>query len=261
MALRLGETGRTTAHLQIEIDDFYYVIEQMYGEKVSKLVCDSNKASVDFIENLSKKIPCDFERLDGYLIPGKEEHKTKVIDKELVAAGKAGMDVELIDSKDKLPHYPLVYPTPHWLKFKNQGMFHPLKYLCGMAQLMSEMPNVTIYTNTHVDDIVDDEKKGTYAGTRNHHRINCKKMVLVAFEVEKGVIERALYWDTHDIYNYHRLAVDDKSPNGKTELLIVGGKDHLTGDQMHKEDYEKLYAELETMARKMFPCGPVRYRW
>ncbi|CAF0990697.1 unnamed protein product [Didymodactylos carnosus] len=76
---------------------------------------------LDFIETLSKKIPCDFERLDGYLIPAKEEHKTKVIDKELVAAKKAGMDVELINSTDKLPRYPKEYPTPHWLKFRNQG--------------------------------------------------------------------------------------------------------------------------------------------
>jgi hypothetical protein len=44
--------------------------------------------------------------------------------------------------------------------------------------------------------------------------------------VDKGVVERALYWDTDEPYNYHRLTSDDKA-NSSKELLIVGGKDNL----------------------------------
>lgn len=43
--------------------------------------------------------------------------------------------------------------------------------------------------------------------------------------MDKGAIERALYWDTDEPYNYHRLTNDDKTDSSK-ELLIVGGKDH-----------------------------------
>jgi hypothetical protein len=79
-----GETGRTTAHLQIEYDDHYYVIAHMFGDETARLVCQSNHQAVDFIEQVVKKenIDCEFERLPGYLIPAKESHKKDVIDKE-----------------------------------------------------------------------------------------------------------------------------------------------------------------------------------
>lgn len=44
--------------------------------------------------------------------------------------------------------------------------------------------------------------------------------------MDKGLIERALYWDTDEPYYYHRLTSDDKLDSTK-DLLIVGGEDHL----------------------------------
>jgi glycine/D-amino acid oxidase-like deaminating enzyme len=180
-----GETGRTTAHLQIEYDDYYYVITHMFGEETARLVCRSNHEAVDFIENVIKKenIDCEFERLPGYLIPAKENHKTSVIDKEFKAASKAGMTVELLDSESEIPKYPTDYPTPHWLRFANQGQFHPLKYLCALTQILTtRYKNVQIYTNSHVLDIHDDNKTdGTgevYIVTSDGKRVDCKKMVL-----------------------------------------------------------------------------------
>jgi len=180
-----GETGRTTAHLQIEYDDHYYVIAHMFGDENARLVCRSNHDAVDFIEKVVKKenIDCEFERLPGYLIPAKESHKKDVIEKEFKASSKAGMDVELLDSESKIPKYPTDYPTPHWLRFPNQGQFHPLKYLYALTQILTnKYKNVQIYTNSHVLEINDDNKEdGTgevYIVTSDSKRVDCKKMVL-----------------------------------------------------------------------------------
>jgi len=284
-----GETGRTTAHLQIETDDHYHVIAQMFGDENARLVCQSLHQAVDFIEKVAQKenIECEFERLPGYLIPVKEGDKKDVIDKEFKAASKAGMTVELLDSEEKIPKYPTDYPTPHWLRFSNQAQFHPLKYLYGITQVLTKkFKNVQIYTNTHVLEINDDNKEdGTgevYVVTSDNKRVDCKKMVLatyvpindrvtmytkmaeyrsyaMVFEVEKGAIERALYWDTEEPYNYHRLASDDK-PNSSKELLIVGGKDNLVGHEL--SSYEDTFASLEALARAKFPVAEkLRYRW
>src|SRR6266852_7804512 len=74
--------------------------------------------------------------------------------------------------------------------------------------------------------------------------------------VPAGVIPRALYWDTGDPYHYIRLAASD---HGATELLIVGGEDHKTGQA---DDSMERHARLETWARERFPMlGEIKYRW
>ena len=87
-----GETGRTTASLQTECDDHYYVIAHMFGDNVAELVCRSNHGALNFIEKVVKTegIECEFERLRGYLIPCKEIDKIHVINKEFQASKTAG---------------------------------------------------------------------------------------------------------------------------------------------------------------------------
>jgi nitrite reductase/ring-hydroxylating ferredoxin subunit len=47
---------------------------------------------------------------------------------------------------------------------------------------------------------------------------------VAAFEVPKGAVPDALYWDTLDPYHYVRI-----QPAGDHDLLLVGGEDHKTG--------------------------------
>ena len=64
-----GETGRTSAHLVSALDDRYYELERMYGEEKTKLIAESHKNAINFIERTvrTEHIDCDFERVDGYL--------------------------------------------------------------------------------------------------------------------------------------------------------------------------------------------------
>src|ERR671914_1214068 len=64
-----GETGRTTAHLVNALDDRYYELERLHGERGARLAAESHTAAVDQIEEIVERegIDCDFERLDGYL--------------------------------------------------------------------------------------------------------------------------------------------------------------------------------------------------
>jgi Rieske Fe-S protein len=84
---------------------------------------------------------------------------------------------------------------------------------------------------------------------------------VIGCEVPTGSVPKALYWDMSDPYHYVRLQSDTApgSQNG-TELLIVGGEDHKTGQAT---DGEERFERLERWARHRFPieANPPHFRW
>src|SRR3979411_3314094 len=66
-AIASGETSRTTAHLATALDDRYFELERLHGEKGARLAAESHSAAIDRIELIVARehIDCDFERLDG----------------------------------------------------------------------------------------------------------------------------------------------------------------------------------------------------
>jgi hypothetical protein len=60
----------------------------------------------------------------------------------------------------------------------------------------------------------------------------------IGIEIERGSVERALFWDTADPYRYVRTQAEQDS-----DVLIVGGEDHRTGQENDAEErFERLYA-------------------
>ena len=78
-----GETERTTAHLVTALDDRYFELEWLHGEKGARLAAESHAAAIEQIERIvrEEKIDCDFERVDGYLFvpPGES---TEVLERD-----------------------------------------------------------------------------------------------------------------------------------------------------------------------------------
>jgi nitrite reductase/ring-hydroxylating ferredoxin subunit len=81
---------------------------------------------------------------------------------------------------------------------------------------------------------------------------------VIAIRVPNGSVTRALYWDTPDPYHYVRL-MHGSDPDSGSDLLIVGGEDHKTGQE---DDADARFANLEKWARERWPqAGAVEYRW
>ena len=57
-------TGRTTAHLVNALDDRYFELERLHGERGAQLAAESHTAAIDRVESIVKEeqIDCDFER-------------------------------------------------------------------------------------------------------------------------------------------------------------------------------------------------------
>ncbi len=280
-----GESSRTTAQLASEIDDRYFEIERLHGEKGAKLAAESQQAAIDFIERAvaEEKIECGFERVPGYLFLAVRD-PDDLLTRELAAAQRAGISVERL-GRTPLPAGALD-PGP-CLKFAGQGQFDPLRYLAALAQAVRRLDG-RIYPHVRAGAIEGDltavrvsfadafeggqhrgevRAKAAIVATNTpyndrvvmHTKQGAYRSYVVALRVPKGSVERALFWDTLDPYHYVRLQADDAGHEG-TELLIVGGEDHKTGqDDLRPEER---YQHLEAWTRRYFPvAGEVVYRW
>ena len=268
-----GETARTTAHLSNAFDDRYFELEKMVGADGSRIAAESHTAAISRIESIvrDEAIDCEFKRLDGYLflVPGDE---TSILEKELEAARNAGLaDVELVKRA------PVdFFDSGPCLRFPRQAMFHPLRYIAGLARAIERLGG-SIYCGTRVEEIEGGSPaavrttaqfsvtaKSVVVATNSpiterlaiHTKMAPYRTFVIGARVPAGSIPPVLLWDTGDPYHYVRTM----HGNGAGfDLLIVGGEDHKTGQE---DDAEARFERLEAWTRDRFPmAGEIEMRW
>lgn len=272
-----GMTQRTTAHLSNAIDDRYFEIEHLHGEKGALLAAESHTSAIDRIEAIvaEEGIDCEFERLDGYLFVPPEE-SNEVLVRELQAAHRAGLP-----NVEQVERAPIAgFDSGRCLRFPRQAQFHPLKYLAGLKRAI-ERDGGRIFTGTHAGKITGGPS--TRVETGNGFAVTAAAIVIatntpvndivtihtkqasyttyvIGARIPRGSVTRALYWDTADPYHYVRVqSVAAQDGDVDYDLLLVGGEDHKTGQA---DDGEQRYAHLEAWARQRFPMiERIDMRW
>ncbi len=274
-----GETGRTTAHLSNALDDRFYHLEKLFGEEGARLAADSHGQAINRIESIVREenIDCGFRRLDGFLFLPKGGREQE-LDDELAAAHRAG----LTGVERRPDSGTRGFSTGPCLRFPNQGQFHILQYLHGLARAIGQRGS-RIYTHTRATEIhvIDQEARVVTQGgaeLRARHVVVATntpfndrvvmhtkqapyRTYVVAARVPHGAIAPALYWDTADPYHYVRLQEIPQTAAGGAayDLLIVGGEDHKTGQEENPE--ERLRC-LEEWTRERFPqVEQINFRW
>jgi glycine/D-amino acid oxidase-like deaminating enzyme/nitrite reductase/ring-hydroxylating ferredoxin subunit len=265
-----GETEFTTAHLAWVLDDRFSRLVSVRGEDAARLAADSHRSAIDLIGDIchTENISCGFKRLDGYLFPGADG--PGAIRDEMVALARLGLPVERVD---QVP-FPAGATGPA-LRFPDNGQFHPIRYLTEIAGLIRQKGGV-VHTETQVVKLesgspcVAHTKGGQTvragalvvatgspfdSGVTLHTKLAAYNTYAVALEVPAGHVPHALYWDTKDPYHYVRTAPRDD----QTELLIVGGEDHKTGQASDQQDR---WNRLVAWTRERFPqAGKVVHHW
>jgi glycine/D-amino acid oxidase-like deaminating enzyme/nitrite reductase/ring-hydroxylating ferredoxin subunit len=267
-----GITSRTSAHLTCAMDNSYQLVESRRGTEGARLAAASHRAAIDRIENIVEHegIECDFQRLDAYLfLPPGETVAT--LQEELAAVRRAGLPVS------RFTRAPLdCFDTGPCIRYPNQGQFHPLKYIVGLARAI-EHNRGQIFTGTHVDRVQGGQDARVVAGpftvsaqavvVATNAPINDRFAMMtkqapymtyvIGARVPAGAVPRNLFWDMDDPYHYVRVHPVD----GETayEILIVGGEDHKTGQA---DDTDRRHGRLERWARKRFPMiEGIEFRW
>jgi glycine/D-amino acid oxidase-like deaminating enzyme/nitrite reductase/ring-hydroxylating ferredoxin subunit len=269
-----GESGRTTAHLATANDDYWHEVERLHGHAVARAVADSFRAGVDRIETIVREegIDCDFVRLDGWWFPATPDDRA-LLEKERDASHRLGFtDVELV------AEWPLAHRFPRpGLRVPNQAQFHILRYLAGVADAIERRGGI-IRTGAQVVDFEDGEpaRVRTAAGrtvtardvvvatnspvndgVTMHTKQAPYRTYVIGVRVAKGSIPPGLYWDTAEPYHYVRL-LDPAGP-GDTDVLLVGGEDHKTGQP--DGDERTAFDRLAAWTRDHFGVGDVVSRW
>jgi glycine/D-amino acid oxidase-like deaminating enzyme/nitrite reductase/ring-hydroxylating ferredoxin subunit len=232
-----GETARTTAHLTWALDDRVYRVEDWHGEKNARIAVESHAAAVNQIEKIvqDESIDCDFARVDGYLVDA--ENPDDDLEKEIDALHRLGFSsVEWVDE------VPDIRFMGRALRFPNQGQFHILRYLRGVATAIEKMGG-RICSHTRVTEWTGGDRPVVTTDTGS--KVSADSIVLatnyplqsklfpvlsayrtyvIALQIPKGEFQRKLVWDTADPYHYIRI---QEQPDH--DILIVGGEDHRTG--------------------------------
>ncbi len=275
-----GQTQYTSAHLSNAIDDRFFEIERLHGERGARLAADSHAAAISLIEDVARaeQIACDCERVDGYLFLG-EGDEPDLLDREMAAARRAGLKI------DMLARAPLPFDTGRCLRFPNLGQFHPTRYLAGLVLAIQRLGG-EVYADTHVERVEggDPARVTTRPGPtvtagavvvatntpiNDLVTIHTKQAPYLTYvigaAVPAGAVAHALYWDTQDPYHYVRVQALSPDAAGvpygpdEVELLIVGGEDHKTGQA---DDQAARFGRLEAWARQRFPMiREVPFRW
>ena len=271
-AIGMGMTARTTAHLAPICDDGLQDLIKRRGLDLARGFLASHAAAVDRIETIQRdeSIACDFRRVAGYLFPGRPEDES-ILDEEADAAKK--LDVTVSEQRG-LPLGNL--GAIRALRYEQQGAFHPLKYLRGLTEAIVRRKG-RLYADTAVQEVEERDGRVTVKAA-NGFTVTAKAAVVatnspindrvalhtkeapyrtyaMAFELPRGAIEDALYWDTLDPYHYVRLQPGTE----QSDYLIVGGEDHKTGEA---DDFDERFAALDDWTRALVPdLGKETHRW
>jgi glycine/D-amino acid oxidase-like deaminating enzyme/nitrite reductase/ring-hydroxylating ferredoxin subunit len=242
-----GVTSRTTAHLAPICDDGVKELAKIRGEDMAAKFQASQSAAVDRIEAIvfQHDIGCDFRRLDAYLFPApgmsfKDAREEQ--DDEYKALRAAKVDVE------KAKGIALKgFEDAPVLRYARQATFHPLKYASGLISEI-EARGGRLFADSPVTEVEELEETvrvrveggmsvtapravfATNSPVHDRVAIHSKmapyRTYAMAFTVPRGTLPDALYWDMADPYHYIRL----QPGPGATDYLIVGGKDHKSGE-------------------------------
>jgi len=270
-AIGSGMTARTMAHLSAISDEWYAELIARRGEEMARLFHESHSAVISRIAEIvaAHGITCNFRRLDGVLFAATEKDEAKVAE-EFDAAQRLGIEVERVIG---VPFCGM--GGARALRYPGQATFNPALYMRGLAgaialhggQFFADTPVMTV--EEEGDGVVATVKKSVTIRARAaviatnspindlvaiHTKQAPYRTYAVAFEVPKGAVPDALYWDTVDPYHYVRL-----EPTEASDILIVGGEDHKSGKA---DDGQERFARLEAWTRGLIPqAGSVTHLW
>ena len=268
-----GQTGKTTAHFSNVLQKRYLELEKFHGDEGARKVAESHTVAIHRVEEIIQKenIDCEMRRLNGYLF-AELISDIHMLQDEYKAAHRAGLiGVEYVEQS------PLRNFANEAIRFPQQLTLHPLKYINGLTDAIVRNGG-QIYTHTHVEKV--ESGSPAIITTRDGHEVRCLSVVVatntpinnlfaihtkqapyrtyvLGFRIPKGSVPDGLYWDTAQPYHYVRLAEDPKDP--ESDILIVGGEDHKTGQDHHPQIR---FSILEEWTKSKFPMAKeIAYRW
>lgn len=260
-----GVTANTTAKVTAAHGLFYKKLIAQVGQDKAQIYANANSWAITEVEDLAKRyfIDCDFERMPAYTYIAKQKGREE-IKSEVLAAKSLGLSVSFSEKLD------LPFSVSGSIKYENQGMFHPLKFLYGIADEIVKAGG-KIFESSKIYDLKKDgnditlQIENLIAKCKNlivctNHpifdpaaffaRLKVRKSYVLAAEVNH--IPEGLYYSAGQSFHSFR----PYTLNGK-RLLLIGGGVHQTGHG----DEESYLEDLQKWAEENFKIKKIYYYW
>lgn len=164
-----GASGRNTCKITAQHGRIYQDLIQKHGYDTAKKYYTAHKEAIDSIEEIIKEhaIDCSFMRCDSCIFTQDETNISQIQD-EYQAYLDLGIEGEYIQEWK----YPI--PIAAGIRMHHQAKFQPVKYMQGLADILSEK-NIPIYTHSPVTSII--QKEDGYIAFCNHRKIYANRIV------------------------------------------------------------------------------------
>lgn len=262
-----GVTGRTSAFLTVSLDQELSTLAARFGEQGARRAVEACRAAIDRIEVLAGElaIDCELRRVSTYRW-AEEPAQARALREEAKRYRDAGIEARWLDG---LPFSSLAIGA---VELERQAMFHPLRYLEGLAAAIvgdgcqvHERSRVTAWedaapcrlrTESGATVTAQDVVLATHSPIglhlSLHTRLEPLKSYVIVAKID-GELPPGLYEDEADPYHYLR-PLSAQRP----DLLVIGGADAKSG---HERDPAEHYRRLEEFARTRFSVRAIERRW
>ncbi len=247
-----GQTGNTTAKITSQHGLIYEHLLRVWGEKKARQYAQANQEAIELYERVIDKlgIDCEFERRPAYLYTVSQR---EALEREAHAAKLLGIPAELT-TQTTLP-----FRVMGALRYSEQAMFHPLKFLKAVSE------QLIIYGNIRVERA---EKNCLYTG---RHTVKAKHVIFAShfpFVNMPGFYFMKMHQERSYVLALEKagrldgmyLGIDRDaswSMRNTGELLLFGGCNHRTGENKGGGRYDI----LEKQARNFWPVSRETGRW
>jgi glycine/D-amino acid oxidase-like deaminating enzyme/nitrite reductase/ring-hydroxylating ferredoxin subunit len=261
-----GTTGYTSAKLTSLHGLTYAKLISSLGPELARLYGDANQTGLERVFGLADElgIECDLRRTDNFTY-AESDTDNGAIDAEVEAALRLGLPAALAE------HHELPFELRSAIRFADQGLFHPVAYLRGLAAAVEEAGS-RIFERTMAVEV---HGRGPLrVGTRPGPTVSADHVVVAT---GMPFLDRGLYFArTHAERSYMLAAEVDDPPTGmylSTEqpahsirghelsdgrrFLLLGGESHKAG----QADAAERYRRLASYARNRFGVERIHRRW
>ncbi|MEA4934436.1 MAG: FAD-dependent oxidoreductase [Lawsonibacter sp.] len=151
-----GTTGNTTGKVTIQHGIVYSKINEKYGLEAAKNYAVSQNMALGFVKTAVEReaIDCQLTQNTAYIYAANET-EWDTLKEEYDTAQKIGIKADLLDRLDFPPG------NQGLLAYQNQYVFHPVRYVNGLAKAAAEK-GASIYCDTKAVKLNDGELKTVF---------------------------------------------------------------------------------------------------
>lgn len=263
-----GTTGHTTAKITSQHVLIYDKLIKHMGKEKAQQYADANEYAINFIEELIKEkgIDCDFSRQAAYVYTQSDKYIAQ-IQSEVKAAASLGIKAEYLEQ------LPLPFEIKAAERFDRQAQFHPRKYLLALAKKIPG-DGSHIFEQTRAVDFHEGNLSTVI--TSKGHKVTAEYMIIASHFPAYG--GSGYYFARMYPERSYALGITIKekypggmyitaedpgrslrfTPYGDSELIIVGGEHHKTGQGPSTDTH---YSNLAEFAQQTFEVTGMPFRW